>query len=202
MSRMKSTESWNVGRAGPACAACGTTMAPGAGCWAALSEGAQQPVSETLPNAAEKAAPLPFARFDFCDGCWAAGQRPDPAKGQGELFSFWKTQVPTPTQKKKLFVDDSVLVDLFTRLEAKDAGEDVRFRFVLALILMRKRLLRYEGMEEAPKSHDEAAATPEVWIMIPRGEGAKPVKVINPQLTPEQVSEVSGQLSGILAEEI
>jgi len=207
MSRMNKTDSWNVGRSSAACAACAAPMPPGAGCWAALVEGATlpqaaEPTSTTAAAATQTAGPSLFARFDFCDTCWSAGKRPDPSRGQGELFSFWKTQVPVPTQKKKLFVDDSVLVDLFTRLEDKDSPEDVRFRFVLALILMRKRLLRYEGMEELKVSADEAANVPEVWNMLPRGENAKPVKVINPRLTPDQISEVSGQLSQILAEEV
>jgi hypothetical protein len=38
--------------------------------------------------------------------------------------------------------------------------------------------------------------------MLPRGEGAATVHVINPHLTAEQISEVSQQLSAILAEEV
>ena len=63
---------------------------------------------------------------------------------QLEMFSFWKTTMPQPQQKKKLLVDDSVLVDVFQRMEGKTEPQEVRFRFVLALILMRKRLLIYE----------------------------------------------------------
>ncbi len=132
----------------------------------------------------------PFVRVDFCEKCWGDGARP------GEplvMFSFWKTTVPMPEQKKKLLVDDSVLVDVFARMEGKNEPSEIRFRFVLALILMRKRLLKYEGMEEG--------AGAEVWRMVPRG-GEQAVQVVNPHLTAEQISEVSQQLSAILAEEV
>ena len=131
------------------------------------------------------------------------------------MFSYWKTVVPTPQQKKKLLVDDSVLMDVFTRMEGKSEPQELRFRFVLALILMRKRLLKYEGMETpapATAAQDSELRTqnselrtqnppPETWRMIPRGQ-ENPVHVVNPHLTAEQIAEVSQQLSAILAEEI
>jgi hypothetical protein len=130
---------------------------------------------------------------DYCETCWSAGKRPEAPL---DMFSFWKTTVPEPTAKKKLFVDDSVLIDLFQRLEGRDAAGDIRLRFVLALILMRKRLLRYEGMRGRPSPE-----APEEWRMRPRGTDDE-VIVVNPQLTESQIGEVSQQLSGILAEEV
>jgi hypothetical protein len=38
--------------------------------------------------------------------------------------------------------------------------------------------------------------------MLPRGEDAQLTHVINPHLTAEQITEVSQQLSAILAEEV
>jgi hypothetical protein len=76
---------------------------------------------------------------------------------------------------------------------------------VLALILMRKRLLKYEGTEEAPPATDPAAPkAPETWRMLPKAtEGwAAAVHVINPHLTADQITEVAQQLSAILAEEV
>lgn len=210
MSQITQKDSWPVGRTSGACTACGVVMPPGAVCYAALAEappGVTLPEgapAETPPAPAEKgkdepaAEKSPFIRVDFCESCWTAGRRPETPL---EMFSYWKTTVPTPQQKKKLLVDDAVLVDLFTRLEGKEDAQDVRFRFVLALILMRKRLLRYEGSEPMPAEPDRQGPPPERWTMVPRG-GAEPVTVINPQLRPEEISEVSQQLTQILAEEI
>jgi hypothetical protein len=215
MTQPLSNAAWDIGRAGPLCAACGRRLDAGQTCWAALVEG-RPPAEGPAPDAASAAPPAPsvgppasrYARIDFCEPCWHAGRRPTDSGG-GTLFCFWKTSPPVPQQKKRLLVDDSVLVDLFARLEDRTAAADVHFRFVLALILMRKRLLRYESTEPAatpalPLSAAPPAApgaAPEVWIMTPRG-GAAPVKVTNPQLTPEQIADVSLQLTQILAEEI
>ena len=93
-------------------------------------------------------------------------------------------------------------MDVFQRMEGKTEPQEIRFRFVLALILMRKRLLKYEGMEEAPPVTDLTTPKhPEIWRMLPRGTET-PVHVINPHLNAEQITEVSQQLSAILAEEV
>ncbi len=78
-----------------------------------------------------------FARHDFCPDCW----KPDAA----EYFSFWQTRVPEPEQPRRMgpqLVDLGCLMQLFEHLD--DAQEDhaLRFRYVLALVLMRKRRLK------------------------------------------------------------
>ncbi len=202
---------WHVGRVAAQCAACNTELPPTTICWAALCD---RPIEQLTPaekiaeakskNGEEKKPELsPFIRVDFCEKCWDEGKRPpEPLT----TFSHWKTTVPVPETKKKLLVDDSVLVDVFARMEGKTEPQEIRFRFVLALILMRKRLLKYEGMEAVPSTPinpagTDLAAHPETWRMIPRGTD-QVVHVINPHLTADQITEVSQQLSAILAEEI
>ena len=61
-----------------------------------------------------------------------------------EVYSFWKTTFPEANEKKRLFVDDSVLFNFFERLEKEEEPLKINFRFVLGLILVRKRMLKYE----------------------------------------------------------
>ncbi len=194
---------WHVGRVAGKCANCSVDLPAGTACWAALCDAPLEQLSAAEKKAEsgkkdkEKVEVSPFVRVDFCEKCWCDGARP------GEplvMFSYWKTTVPVPEQKKKLLVDDSVLVDVFGRMEGKNEPAEIRFRFVLALILMRKRLLKYEGMEDE-QGKGERGKGIEVWRMLPRG-GEAVVHVINPRLTEEQISEVSQQLSAILAEEV
>ena len=70
-------------------------------------------------------------RRDFCSDYWQS-ENPN-------VFCFWKTKLPNPNQKKQIFVDDNMLMAFFERLEKETEQEKVNFRFVLALILMRKR---------------------------------------------------------------
>ncbi len=110
--------------------------------------------------------------------------------------------IPETEQKRKLFVDDGVLLDVFNRLESRTAPADIQFRFVLALLLMRKRLIKYEGTE-APAGTDGSTdgIAVEIWRMVLRNSGHL-VLVTNPHLTAQQIGEVSQQLSSILAEEV
>jgi hypothetical protein len=223
---------WNVGKTAARCASCGAELAPGTPCWAALCDGlpvkrpAETGTSSKKSDKGDKKkdqaeAPSPFVRVDFCEVCWGAGKRPEQVSAEAlgvasadaasklVMFSFWKTIVPLPQQKKKLLVDDSVLMDVFGRMEGRTEPQEVRFRFVLALILMRKRLLKYEATEEAgavPAGDIPAGdkKVPETWRMLPKAtEGCSAaVHVINPHLTAEQIMEVSQQLSAILAEEV
>lgn len=128
-----------------------------------------------------------FRRLDVSMQAWQTGQRPD------GLFGYWKTVVPEPNQKKKIFVDDDVLMNLFDRLADNDQPQRRAFRFVLGLILMRKRLLRYEG---STKRTIEGAEQ-QWWQLIPKG-ASEAVDVLNPQLDEPQIQQVTDQLGEIL----
>ena len=64
---------------------------------------------------------------------------------KSNLLAFWQTVMPASEEKKKVFVDDEVLCTLFERLAETTEPSKVNFRFVLGLILMRKRLVIYES---------------------------------------------------------
>jgi len=76
-------------------------------------------------------------RRDFCAEYWQ-DKNPD-------VFCYWKTRMPHPDQKKQIFVDDEMLMAFFDRLARETEQEKINFRFVLALILMRKRRLKYDS---------------------------------------------------------
>lgn len=126
-----------------------------------------------------------FERCDFSCEYWQ--------EHKPKVFCFWKTRVPHKDQRKKLFVDDGILINMFERLENETETLRVNFRFVLALILMRKRLLKYEDTE---KDQDK-----EIWKMRFVRE-SKIHKVVNPQLDDEQIEKVSQELSSILQGEL
>ncbi len=157
---------------------------------------------QTAASALAARGALDMQRLDFCPECWAAGRRPG---GATALISFWKTAVPDAGKKRRPVVDDHVLLDLFNTLEGREAASDAQLRFVLALLLMRKKLLKYDGVAQARTSGGDTGAeagamsAPEIWRMLPRQ--GPPVLVANPDLSPEQIGEVSEQLSAVLAAE-
>ena len=144
---------------------------------------------ELMPNEEYYAALVDcngfFERRDYCQEYWLANKP--------EVFSFWKTVVPQPNQKKKLLVDDAVLINFFERLADETEQLRINFRFVLGLILMRKRILKYEDTKRDGDT--------EVWRM--RRAGTPDIhKVVNPQLDEAQIQEVSNELTSILRGEL
>jgi hypothetical protein len=101
--------------------------------------------------------------------------------------------MPHHEEKKKIFVDDAVLCELFDRLGAATEPSKLSFRFVLGLILMRKRLLVYENTR-----HEEGR---DIWSVRPKGRDEK-LDLIDPKLDEQQMMEVSKQLGEILNEEL
>jgi len=122
-----------------------------------------------------------FRRADYSLAGWQG-----PPDGS---FCHFKTRLPVREKRKKLLVDDDLLVSFFLRLARETEPVRLQFRFVLALILMRKRILRYE----------ESAIDGEVesWQMSLVKDHSRH-GVLNPHLTDSQIEGVSSQLSAIL----
>lgn len=123
-------------------------------------------------------------RRDFCPEYWQS-RKPD-------TFCYWKTRLPQPGQKKQLFVDDQMLIAFFERLEKETEQEKVNFRFVLALILMRKRILKYDET----KIEDDR----EIWLLRTVGD-RQTAEVVNPHLDEAQIEQLSSQIGEILQTE-
>jgi len=120
-------------------------------------------------------------RRDFCAEFW---EREKP-----QVFCYWRSRLPRPDEKKQLFVDDEMLMAFFERLAEESEREKVNFRFVLALILMRKRRLKYDA---AKTEHGR-----EIWRLRVVGEGVF-TEVVNPHLDEEQIEQLASQIGQIL----
>jgi hypothetical protein len=104
--------------------------------------------------------------------------------------------MPAAEEKKKVFVDDEVLCTLFERLGEATEPAKVNFRFVLGLILMRKRLVIYESAR-----HESENGGRDVWVVRMKGRDER-LDLFDPKLDENQVLEVSQQLGQILNEEL
>ena len=131
-----------------------------------------------------------FHREDYCPACWDGQDQTD----SKELFGVWRTRVPRPEEKKKLLVDDDLIVNFFERLEGSDTPARICYRFVLALVLMRKRKLIYDRTKKCDDGRD-------VWLMHFRG-GEQVHEVLDPHMDEEKIAEVSQQLGEIMEGEL
>lgn len=157
-------QQWEVERAHGVCAETGRAIVEGEEFFSALFEDGES-----------------FRRADYSVEGWSGPPT--------DSFCHFKSRVPVKEKRKKLLVDNEMLVSFFVRLAEESELIRIQFRFVLALILMRKRILRYEG-----SSTNDGQ---EVWDMtLPRDHSRH--RVVNPRLSEEEVESVSKQLNTIL----
>src|SRR3954469_20088305 len=166
----RKTSGYDVPRPAGVCAVSGRAIEPGEKFFAVVRE-----------------TPTGLERLDVSPEAWDPFDRRD-------LLGFWQTTMPRPEQKpKKLFVDDEVLCTLFERLADTSEPAKINFRFVLGLILMRKRQVVYE----TTRSDDGR----DVWVVRLKGREDR-LDLVDPKLSEGQVAEVSQQLGEILNEEL
>ena len=77
----------------------------------------------------------------------------------------------------------------FERLATEAEQEKINFRFVMALVLMRRRRLKYDSTKQQEGK--------EIWCLRIAGD-KQIVEVINPHLDDEQVKQLSTQIGQIL----
>lgn len=74
-------------------------------------------------------------RKDFCEGAW---------KGAPETaLAWWKSRIPDLNANKVKLAPNDVLIEFFERLAEEPLQQDMRY--VLALLLIRRRVLRLES---------------------------------------------------------
>jgi hypothetical protein len=184
---------YDIARPTGRCAFSDQALEPGQIYYAALVELSDDDLQQLSPEERAKNL-LGVRRLDVAADVWEQGQRPE------RLFSFWKTTVPEPSEKKKVFVDDAVLMNLLERLGEESDPQRLAFRHVLALILMRKKLLRYDG---ADRREDGV-----YWLLTPKADLSKgplgkwdedrQFAVLDPKLDAEQIRQVTEQLGQVL----
>ncbi|HON90153.1 MAG TPA: hypothetical protein PLT20_08520 [Sedimentisphaerales bacterium] len=122
-----------------------------------------------------------LVRRDFSNEYWER-ERP-------HVYCFWKTKLAAPNEKRKLFISDDMLMAFFERLANETEAEKVNFRFVLALVLMRKRRLKYDSTK--------SEGGREIWRLKVSGDKDL-VEVVNPHLSEEQIEQLTSQIGQIL----
>jgi len=123
--------------------------------------------------------PDTFERRDYSLEAWEG-----PPEGS---FCHWRGKIPIREKKQStIAVDMEILIQIFIRLEDEKSPTKQRFRFMLALLLMRKRLLKLEQTIKEDKH--------EYWVMRLTTD-QNHYRVLNPQLNNEQIEQLSRQLT-------
>jgi hypothetical protein len=164
---------FEVQRCTRCCAATERALAPGDECYSVL-----------------EIAGVEVVRKDYSPEAW---------KGAPEAaFGWWKSRVPEPTAKKIKLAPNDVLLELFDQLADKTEQQDLRY--VLALLLVRRRVLRVDVTSETPHNEDDEIASHHVAEMMtlycPKRDSTCEVAVAMPNS--ERIDEIQQQLSELL----
>jgi len=127
-----------------------------------------------------------LARQEFCPACW----KPD----GGAYFSFWKARVPPPEEHERRgprLVDLGRLMQLFEHLADSTDEPAQRFRYVLALVLMRKRRLKIVESRRLVGGRGEELTLRETGT-------ERRFVLSSPSVTEEEIRSVADRLREIL----
>jgi hypothetical protein len=122
-----------------------------------------------------------FIRKDFSLEAW---QGPPPG-----AFSFWTGRIPKPEDNQKPRFDDDLLEECFYRLEGQTDPSRVNFRYVVALLLIRRRRLK---LEQTVVENGEEKTT------VRCSRTGEKYQVTNPRLTEEGMAQVQEEVFKVL----
>lgn len=188
---MASTD-YEIGRPGNRCAVSGRELGVGEPFVGALLD---------IPEADE------LARVDICPEAWEASRGPkthtleilqtregEDSRVRRRVFAYWHGIIPESNKKADPLIGADSLMGIFDSLEGTDEPRRLAFRYVLALLLVRKRLLVLEG--QRPAEGDQPAR-----LLVRRkadGPEGELVEVVDPKLDEQSVLEVTEQLQSVL----
>lgn len=119
-------------------------------------------------------------RLDFSLTAWAG-----PPEG---TIAWWKARIPTPETRRVRLAPNEVLLEVFQELLARPEQADKCY--VMALLLVRRRILR---MEDAEKS---ATGESQLVLYCPRDENTYRVPEVMPDAT--RAAEIQQDLEQLL----
>ena len=102
-------------------------------------EPAEEYLSGLVEVQEDEEHPHGLARMDYCPDHWP----PD----RTDWLAFWRTRVPVPEEpaRKRFVIDEGRMLDVFFRLDHTEDAVKLDLRYVIGLILIRKRRLKLTG---------------------------------------------------------
>lgn len=155
-----SVTEWKIEKAAKTCQTCARHFTPGEGFFSALYLEGEV-----------------FQRRNFCLSCWGAA---------AEAYSFWRTRTPEPRERKR--EDRAALVAFFDRLmDSPREGTEGKVAFVLALLLLRKRVLRLK--------HRVVREGARETLLLERCSDGRSYAVEDPGLTESDLAQIGADMS-------
>ncbi len=136
-----------------------------------------------------------LVRVAYSLDAWEKGPNLPPGTS---LFGFWRRILPESDEQPRQLVSQDEMFDLFEQLGEATEPRRLAFRYLLALILMRKKVVLFEGSK--PRTKDE------VGVLLVRqrvrgvkgGGGGELFEVIDPGLDDDTIAAATEELGQIM----
>lgn len=155
-------EVWHIGRSSRTCARSGEHI------------DTTQPYFSALVEKDEG-----WDRLDFTPAAW-------PEVDKEPFFSYWKNKGGAPDNSKREKVDFDRLLSFFDSLDGSEERRHRLFRYVLALILGRKRHLRLDDMGRTPEGDR---------LVVYDRRTSRTIEILSPEATREELTAVQQELN-------
>ena len=95
-----------------------------------------------------------WIRLDYCQDAWpdVVKNWPSPDTAPDDVMAWWKSELPDSSAKREKWAPNDAMVNMFVEL-SETTQED--FRYVLCLLLIRRRVFRLEEIKKEP-GNDQA----------------------------------------------
>ncbi len=162
---------FEVQRCSRHCAATERELKPGEEYYSVLLEG-------VVDGVAERGAGV--TRYDYSKESWSG-----PPQG---TIAWWKSRIPDRVTKKKHWAPNDVMLQFFEELADRQGQADMRY--VLSLLLIRRRVLRQE------ESETDAAGNEVLVLYSPKRERTYRLPTIEPH--DSRINEIQDELAKLL----
>ncbi len=119
-------------------------------------------------------------RRDYCEEAWQGPPE--------EAIGWWKCLMPESDGRKVNWAPNDVMLHYFQQLDGQD--DKVDMRYVLALLMVRRRILKLEESQS-----DEAGRE---LLVLHCGRNDTEYKVLVADPTPERITEIQNELAVML----
>lgn len=122
-----------------------------------------------------------FARSDFAEDAW---QGPPP-----EAIAWWHGRIPDSKKPAKPTFNEEVLLDLFRHLSEAADPQRVNFRYVTALLLMRRKRLKFDDLHKSDGRD---------MLLVRDARTGQRFEVLDPRLDEDAIAGVQDELFAAL----
>jgi hypothetical protein len=176
------TMGMGIGRSTGVCAASGTALGVG---------------DRYVATLVERPGEAGVVRLDYSLEAWSRGDRP---RSPDRLIGSWRTSMRASTAEPKQLLSDDELLELFEDMAGATESKHLAFRYVLALMLIRRRQLRMVG-----ERRQDGKSVLLVRPKLPPGGMANltapegpPMEVVDPGMDEATTNDVIEQLGQVL----